>query len=217
MIIGITGEKGAGKTTIAEYLETKGFTSLAFAEPLKQIASIFGFTDHQLYGTQSDKTEINEQLGICAREFLQKFGTEICREMIPIVIPEMNLGSSGIIWIKLLQDKIEKIIQTNNDIVVSDVRFADEADSLREMGAIIINVKRIERIGRFDIYSDHLSETESHGIDYDFEIINNLSFEDLYKKIDEIIIEIEDNKINKSLSFIRDSLDKELLDFTGSF
>lgn len=109
MIIGLTGKKGSGKTTVAKYLEFKyEFQEYAFADPLKKIAMIFGFSEQEVYGTQEDKARINPELGISAREFLQKFGTEICREQLSVIFPTLKMGPSGIIWIKLMRDFIKK-------------------------------------------------------------------------------------------------------------
>ena len=88
LIIGIAGKIGVGKTTTSDYLAQKySFYEYSFAEPIKKIGLIFGFESHQLYGTQSQKMEVNEHWGVSARHFLQKFGTDICRDSIPQLFP----------------------------------------------------------------------------------------------------------------------------------
>jgi dephospho-CoA kinase len=183
-IIGLTGKKGSGKTTIANYLNKKyNFNEYSLADPLKQIAKIIGFTDTQLYGSQYDKTQINDNLGISSREFLQKFGSEIMRDQIKLVFPNMNLGESGIIWIHLMENYIK---QTKRDIVVPDIRFLDEADAIKKHNnSIIININRFVKN---DEYSLHVSETELDSITSDYILDNNGSIEDLYKQIDELFI-----------------------------
>jgi len=177
MIIGIIGKKESGKSTIAEYLRDKyAFTSYAIAEPLKKIGSIFGFTDHQMY---IDKLEINTLLGICFREFAQLFGTDICRKILPRIIPNMK----GIIWVKLLELFIEQHISV--PIVIEDVRFIDEAQAINQYSdAYIIEVKRCVVS---DNYSFHNSELENEQITSDFQIMNNSSMNDLYTNIDAIV------------------------------
>ena len=99
-LIALTGSMNSGKTTISNYLtHTYGFTEYAFANPIKDIGLTLGFEKHQMYGTQKQKLEINQYLNISGREFLQKFGTEIGRNLLPQIIPSMQLGES--IWIRL--------------------------------------------------------------------------------------------------------------------
>ena len=57
--------------------------------------------------------EINEHWGISARHFLQKFGTDICRDAMSEIIPDMNFGESGMPWIRLFEIYIAKKIKAN--------------------------------------------------------------------------------------------------------
>ena len=51
MIIGISGQAGSGKDTVANFLLKYGFVKVAFADPLKRIVKdIYAFTDEQLWG-----------------------------------------------------------------------------------------------------------------------------------------------------------------------
>ena len=56
MIIGLSGKKGSGKDTIAEYLCVQyGFINYGFGDPIKEIGRImFDFTDEQLYGNKKE-------------------------------------------------------------------------------------------------------------------------------------------------------------------
>ena len=102
MIIGITGKIGSGKSTLATYLTTHyGFTEYTLAGPLKQIGEIFRFSKQALYGSQEDKRQIDQYWGISAREFLQKVGTDLFRQELPKIIPDMKLNGS--IWLELFK------------------------------------------------------------------------------------------------------------------
>jgi hypothetical protein len=153
------------------------------AEPLKAIGSIFGFTDKQLYGTQEEKLEIHPYWGISARTFLQKVGTEIFRETLLKVIPEMKIEKT--IWVELFKLKYQKEPKL---YVISDVRFQDEAYAIKELGGIIIRTVRDN-----DISSDsknehnHRSELEMEKIDVDYVLNNNLDKKYVHKEIDKII------------------------------
>ena len=177
MLIGISGNIGSGKTTASNYIVNHwGFQEYHFADPIKKIATIFGFTRNQLYGTQQQKLEIHEQWGISAREFLQKVGTDLFRDKLHTVIPNMKIDKS--IWCDILKQKIDKSSHT----VISDIRFIDEASTIRELGGYII------RMERPNIQIDnHISESQILDIAPDAIITNNGSVQDLYYQIDNIL------------------------------
>ena len=181
--LGITGKIGSGKSTVAIYLvKNKGFVEYSMAGPLKKIGEIFHFTPSQLYGTQEQKLEINEHWGVSGRHFLQKFGTEICRDALPKVIPEMKLGGHAV-WVRLFE--IERLKNPEVNYVVSDVRFLDEAESIKNLGGKIIRVDRnsIEKKGQ---EHTHVSELEQDRIQEDTFIANDSNLETLYKRLDNL-------------------------------
>ncbi len=140
VIIGLAGSMGSGKSTAAAYITEKyGFVEYSFAKPLKDISMIMGFDWHQVYGTQAQKLEVNKMWGITGREFLQKFGTEVCREILPSILPKTNFGFYSI-WIRLFEKYCAD--NPNTNIVVSDVRFSDEANFISSMGGHIIQIDR---------------------------------------------------------------------------
>ncbi len=183
--IGLCGNKGCGKSTVSDYLCTRyGFVKVSFAGPLKSIAKIFGFTDQQVNGTQEDKLQINALWGICAREFMQTFGTDICRDQFKSIFPSM----SEIIWIKLFDDFVNNHQDMN--ICCDDVRFPDEVDAIRKyQRSIVIKIMRgMEEYA--DVFSSHPSETSLHNVDYDYIVYNDGSIEDLHRHIDKLLDKI---------------------------
>ncbi len=173
MIIGIHGFKQSGKDTLADLLvEEFGFEKIAFADRLKNaLNTIFNVPKEDLWGSDDDKKKLtsvkwNSLVGLSRedrfdeeylniRELMQIFATEICRSYIP-----------GI-WYEFLK------IKQGENIVISDVRFENEAIFLRSKNAHLIKVKRN------DVYSsEHLSEK---GIDDDLMdkvFLNNGSLEE---------------------------------------
>lgn len=197
---GITGKIGSGKTTFVDYAcETFGFDQYAFAQPIKEIAQVMGFEHHELYGTQQEKLQINEHWGISGREFLQKFGTEIMRDALPVAIPNMELGSESI-WIKLFKIRRSRQIRDKflTPLIVSDVRFPDEAAAIRDGHGSIIRIVR-PREEKNDIHATHVSEALIDNIPADITIINDGTIDELYKKID-TIFEVAFDKVSAKSS-----------------
>ena len=178
MLIGITGKIGSGKTTVANYLVNYWeFQEYTMAEPIKQIGSIFGFSHTQLYGTQNQKLEIHPHWGISGREFLQKIGTDMFRDMLPKVVPDMKIDKS--VWCDIFSLKYNRRIHT----VVSDVRFLNEAETVKELGGVIIRIVRSSN----QSVDSHISEIEQDDIIHDFTIYNNGDVKSLYKSIDNVL------------------------------
>ena len=175
MIIGITGKLGSGKTTLSNIFQNYGFEEYAFAQPLKDIARIFGFDETSLYGSQEDKEKIHPYWGISSRRFLEKLGTDLFREKLKEVLPEMK-GSSSI-WVELFKKNM------NNDkhIVLSDVRYKDEEKAIKSMGGIIIKTIRDCKYT-----SNHISNNVD--INFDYVIDNNvMTIKEVEKFVEELL------------------------------
>lgn len=138
----------------------------SFASSLKEIAhGLFGLTKKQCYGTDLDKNSPTwlkwedmpgykgkKKGRLTAREFLQFFGTDICRKIHPDI------------W----TDRTLKSIREEDSLmaVISDCRFPNEAEAVRTAGGKIIKLTR-------GIDGDeHSSETSVDDIEYDT-IIDN--------------------------------------------
>lgn len=139
----LTGAIGVGKSKVASYLVEHGYKEYAFARPLKEIAKVLGFSDTEVYGTQEQKLAINPFWGVSGREFLQTFGSEVCRDFLPTVLPTM-FRTKQTLWCQLAEKFVQETVAENNDacIVFSDGRFPDEAEFVRRVGGIVIRIER---------------------------------------------------------------------------
>lgn len=85
-------------------------------------------------------------------------------------------------WVKITVCDIETIIKNGHPgVIVSDVRFDNEAQALRNINAKMIFLQR--ETGNTD---NHLSEQGLTPTDSDVLIINNGTLEDLYNKVDQL-------------------------------
>ena len=209
MIIGVTGFIGSGKDAIADYLCTfHGFKRISFAASLKDaVAQVFGWDREMLEGTTKKSREWREQVDpwwaerlnmpkLTPRWILQQWGTEVCRK---------NFHSD--IWVASVENKLR---QTQDDIVITDCRFANEVDAIKSAGGITMRVQRgplpewydaavaynkgpdgnsawsISKM-KLDKNKVHASEYSSVGLNYDHYLDNNGTIDDLRKQVDSII------------------------------
>ncbi len=145
-LIGIAAPKGSGKTTFAEFIKKnlednyqKRVKILPFASPLKRMCwLLFGGSEKNWYGSEADKTVVlpywKDRLGetySTPRRILQTVGTDICREYIHKEF-----------WVMAFNRMLTDWIGSCDIVLVDDVRFANEADYLRQVNGQIIHLTR---------------------------------------------------------------------------
>lgn len=143
MIIGICGIIGSGKNTLAEILVNEfGFRQDSFASPLKDaVSSIFGWDRNMLEGITDESRAWRESVDewwaqrldiphLTPRWILQNWGTDILRSQF-----------HDDIWIASCENRLR---QTTDDVVISDLRFPNEFRAMESIGAITIRVARGE-------------------------------------------------------------------------
>lgn len=178
IIIGLVGNQGSGKDTVADYLtQNYDFIKISFASPLKDIVSIvFDWDRELLEGTTIEsrkwREEVDDYWKITPREALQKVGTDLFRN---------NLDKD--IWVKSLRKKIQNLPK-NSRVVVTDCRFLNEVEIVKSLNGTIIKIDRkLENITKHE--SENLNMINEKIIDYILD--NNKDINSLYKKIEDII------------------------------
>jgi hypothetical protein len=176
-LIGITGKARSGKDTIAKYLwEKHEFTRIAIADPLKFAArAIFGLSHEQVFD-DSLKGEVIPYWGMSPRQLFQQLGTEAVKG---------TFGEDT--WVRRWLMSYYVISKTDH-VVVPDVRFDIEAETIRTLGGIIIEVRRGP--GLVGSTGDHVSE---HGLSTlpDAVISNDGTLEDLHAVVDALVRTME--------------------------
>lgn len=186
-VIGITGKKYNGKDTVSNYLTPKyGYYRIAYADPMKEACRIiFGFNEDQLYGTS--KEIVDNRWNISPRQAFQYIGTDLFRKQIYLLIPELKDN----FWVKCMMETIKKqlIMCPNKKYVVSDIRFQNEINSLKEefINCKIIRVTR-PSINLYnkdtDLHESEMMIDKLGMVDYD--ILNDSDLLSLHLKIDKI-------------------------------
>jgi len=157
-LIGLYGLARSGKNTVAGFLEERGYSEASFAHTLKEAArTIFGFTKEQVYGDKKD--EVDVFWGFSPRWALQVLGTDCIRN---------HIGND--VWIKALFKKINLIFARSPEskFVVSDVRFKNEAEAIREAGGVLWKVVRSDHDGLIGVSGSHASEVDLANLSDDY-------------------------------------------------
>ena len=180
LLIGLSGHAGAGKSTAAGYLvKYHNYRAFAFSDALKRVVSAaFGFSPEQLYGGLKEVSD--PRFGKSPRWCMQYLGTDVLRTIWPEI------------WIWHLRQYIGdcRALFKEKPIVVTDVRFLDEAQALKDMGAVLWRIERAD-VGIIDGIPGHVSECEldNYGatVGWDMVIGNNRSLPKLFAALDRAI------------------------------
>jgi hypothetical protein len=185
--IALVAPMHSGKTTLANLLVERGYTRIALADELKEIAAsllnsfIIAYRDDLPALIRVDREEIERNKAVY-RPFLQWFGSDYVRGYL--------LAES--FW---LDRFTERLSATTQPVVCDDVRFPNEALALKALGFDIIRLIRPEEDRLVSIASSssggagtalsHTSETECAriAVDRTAGLVNLAAIRDLADRI----------------------------------
>jgi len=186
--IAITGKANAGKNTAGKLL-VKGLREnkitygrghfIAFADPIKEMARL-AFPEvprKWFYGPSKYRSEIipgafKDGIPLTVRQLLMDLGNDFGRKY----QPER--------WVKTFDHRLNKL-KKYDIIVVTDVRFRNEFDHLKNLGFFQIRMLRDEQLK-----IDDESETNQDGIsntEFDAVIYNNGTKKELQEQVNKIV------------------------------
>lgn len=163
MIIGLSGYAQSGKDTVASILTANyGYKRVAFADPIRKL----------LY-------ELNPHLSKhhSLQEFVDEYGWDIAKKTSEVRSLLQNLGVaarkviSEDVWVDAAFNQMSK----PGNYVITDVRFENEANKVKEFGG---EVWRIKRPG-IEAVNGHISEHALDGYKADKILSNGGSLEEL--------------------------------------
>ena len=191
MIIGLSGQAGSGKDTVADFLvEHYGFVKVALADPIKRAAmEWWGFTEEQLWGPSSERNkpdmrylvEPSNPFGapvdvyLTPRHALQKIGTEVGRAIDPDVWVRLTMRIARRLLAKEGDREYERTVGMYitrgstgpyRGVVISDCRFRNEFKVIKENG-YLVRIKR-PQAGLEGEKAQHASEAEQREVPDDY-------------------------------------------------
>lgn len=193
MIFGLTGQAKAGKDTACRLLQEWGeangheFIRGSFAHLLKESAFSIFTNDVEDYEEFANHIKENGSVvlfedfglkkplyGLTGREFLQRYGTEAHRNV---------FGNN--FWVEQFENKYDLTEFSNNKyvhLVITDVRFDNEAHLVHEYGGEVVEITRPD----LDSKDKHASESGINPDLVQYEIINYVD-ETFKDSIEELI------------------------------
>jgi len=150
VIIGISGKIGSGKSFIARHIQNNlleyKFEYKSFSYEVKKIASYLTGVNMKTVVSRKAKPMYLPEWDMTLCEMFQKIGTDCMRN---------NLHADT--WVLSMFSK-----HTDQNFIIDDVRFINEADSIKSRGGILIRLdgdpKDIRKNDPRDM--DHISETQ---------------------------------------------------------
>ena len=186
MLIGIHGKAKTGKDTAASHLvENYGFVRHAFADALKQTAATMFGVSIECFTNENLKDRFNSYWGISYREMLQKLGTECARDVF-----------HQDFWIRRCAKAVHADLNSDAcaGVVISDVRFENEADWVRKAGGVVLHLKVSPLKRRITTVREHISEKTLPRLEGDYLIRNDGTISDLYAALDSFMLEMRERE-----------------------
>ena len=175
-LLGLTGPAGAGKSVAASYLEERwAFVALAFADPLRDmIGTLLSHVD--VDGAWMVERSLKELpvnvIGASYRTLAQTLGTEWGRRCV-----------HEDLWLRIAEYRVNQALHHGDHVVLTDVRFPNEAAWLRAAGGTLV---RIEREGIEPVRA-HESEQHHATLQADHVLPNHSSLAALEHRLDALV------------------------------
>ena len=177
LLIGLTGLAGTGKDTAADRLcSAHGFERYALADPIRDMlmAMLVGAGIDYSYLFDRDLKERGvPHIGISGRRLMQTLGTEWGRALDPdlwVRLAAITLGLHG-----------ASPAPVHDRIVITDVRFPNEAAWIESLGGRVVRVTRPA-----PAVAAHASEQHTTQLPCTLAIDNTGTLADLHEQVDNL-------------------------------
>ncbi len=177
MIFGISGKRGVGKTTLANYLvRHHGFVKVSLAGPIREIAQTLLPFERTDFTDPNRKEKPWGEYEWTPRDFLLHLG-----EFMRYHVPDY--------WLNIALDQCSK---PGVHYVFDDMRFPNEAEAIKKTGGKLIRLNRQEKLNPYGKNLDIASETALDDYKFDFVIddCRNTKLSELYTQGDVLCQEL---------------------------
>lgn len=174
ILIGIAGKRGTGKDLLASFFKQKyGFINIPFAQELKEsVRRDFNLTKEHTDGGL--KEHVTNYKPFSPRDIMIAYG-QFFRQF------------DKLWWVKKTFQKIGLIDSMHPSpqdvrVTISDVRFKNEADYIKEQGGILIRLERKPELNIYKGISTDVSECDLddyEGFDFRMSANENINPQDL--------------------------------------
>lgn len=200
----LSGRKYSGKDTFAEYLiKQHGFKRIAFADQLKkQVSDTYNVPLHYFHKPEFKEMELPEYPVIDSDEntnyLLKKFAPKRLKHWTPRHLVILEGAAKRTVnpnyW---KQDVVNKILQDyknngeNGNYVISDWRYPDEADYVKQMlkdkfDFVLIRIVRNKSNCKENKHQDITETALDDYTFFDHYISNNSNLNDFYQNIEKL-------------------------------
>lgn len=180
LLIGLVGRAGAGKTTVAQHLADEwAFEPIAFADPIQAMAlTLFeeAGVDAAWALERVLKDKPAPELGWSYRRIAQTLGTEWGRDLMG---PDF--------WLQVAAHKVRVARMHQASVVISDVRFPNEAGWVIEQGGVLVRVLRPDLQPLPADAATHTSEHHAERLPVHHELPNGASIQTLCDRADDLV------------------------------
>lgn len=176
-LIGLSGYAGSGKDTVRDMLEMLGYSGFAFADPIRAMLTtllVENGLDDKYITSREFKEAIIPELGVSYRHMAQTLGTEWGRALQPDL------------WLRIADsymDSCEDGMEHAGFFVISDVRFVNEAQWVRERGGVVWRIERPQAVP----VRAHASEAELYHFAADITIDNSGTLDALERTVMQLL------------------------------
>lgn len=175
-IIGFTGTMGVGKSTAIEILreyarDYKSVTLVKFASPIYDMQE---YIYNRIKSTYVRGEDFKKD-----RMLLQWLGTEWGRGTI-----------RSTLWVDLWKADVAEALSADNLVVCDDVRFDNEAQTVRQLGGVVVKICSLSNRGAPEGIVNHASESGISPENIDITIYNDgtkeqfrIALEQIFKNV----------------------------------
>lgn len=172
-LIGVGGRKGHGKDAFAHLLGSN-WEVIAMSDPLYEallrldlpveVSGVtMNFSKFLQEHCKGDWVVAKRNPGV--RQTLQRLGTDVVRDLIDVDA-----------WVKIMERKVLSSLRSGRNVAVTGIRFPNELRAIERLGGLTVWVERPAH----DLTEDtHASETSLESEDFQIQVSNSGSLEDL--------------------------------------